>query len=374
MNAELRRALRELTDVPPPPDLAVKSIRLAQQRRRNRLVAGVAAVVVVAVAVGVPLILRPERVNKPLPIAPSASPTTAPPVVSTAPQVVAFVYAGVPPVPPTGVEPITPIDSTSYLMDRATGEFRVVPYGTAVPSPDGRRFFVADGKRGGVQSGVGGEVRWVDAYDSHTNAVEWSPDGRRLLISSAGKEEPGGFTVVDAETLAADPFVPMTDMQQLNARGLGFFWSPDGRSIGHTITAAGGEGYLDRDQTLAIRFYDLRGNTLRTIGLTGTAAVRTSADVSPDGSRAAAVLDVDKLVRIVDLTTGEVTAEFRAGGVAGWYDADHLVARDDDALVVVDLSGRVVRSVPEQRELLAAQELHLVRAAGLPSGSAGYAF
>ncbi|MEV4618244.1 hypothetical protein AB0J74_05930 [Asanoa sp. NPDC049573] len=373
MSTELRRALRELTDVPPPADLAAKSIRLAGRRRRNRVVA--AAVVVAVVAVGVPLLLRPDRVDEPSPISPSVSPTTAtPPAVPATPQVVVFAYAGVLPKRPTGNEPITPADSTSYLLDRATGEYRAFPYVTALPSPDGRRFFVADGERGGVKDGAGGAVRRVDAYDSHTNAVDWSPDGRRLLISSVGKEEPGGFTVVDAETLTAGPFVPMTDMHQLNARGLGFFWARDGRSIGHTITAAGGEGYLDRDKTLAIRFYDLKGKTLRTIGLTGTAAVRSTAAVSPDGSRAAAVLDVDKLVRIVDLTTGEVTAEFQAGGVAGWYDADHLVARDDDALVVVDLSGRVVRSIPAPSELLAGSEVHLVRARGLPAASAGHAF
>ncbi|GAA1887762.1 WD40 repeat domain-containing protein [Asanoa iriomotensis] len=372
MSAELRRALRELTDVPPPPHLAAKAIQLAERRRRRRIVAGAAAVVVVvAVAVAVPLALRPGGDSEPVPIGPTPSVTSPTPgALPETPQVVAAAYARATP----NSAGSGPDDRRSYVLDPAIGQYRELPYRVVVPSPDGKRFFVADTRRGGIMDGARGSVRWVSGYDTYVNGVEWSPDGRRVLISSLGKDEPGGFMVVDAATAKAGRLVPMADMQTLNSRGLGFFWMPDGRTIGHTLTSGAGESIPDR--TVGVRFYDLDGRTLRTLGLTGNAAVRTSADVSPDGRRAVAVLDWgdEHQARIVDLTTGEVTAEFDAKGVAGWYDDDHLVLRGNEALEVVDLTGRVVRSMPGSADLLDGATVHLVRADGLPAKSARYAF
>jgi hypothetical protein len=169
--------------------------------------------------------------------------------------------------------------------------------------------------------------------------------------------------------------VPVADMEKRNSRGLGFFWSGDGRSVGHTSTIADGEA--NPDKTLDIRFYDLSGRRLRTLGFTGVEAVRTTADVSPDGSRVVAVRAVGDRVRIVDLSTGEVTATFTASpvaAVAGWYDDEHLVLLGQGMLRVVDLRGRVVRTMPASEELLWSGTVHLVRAKGLPAASARYAF
>jgi hypothetical protein len=386
MSSELRRALRELTDVPPPPDLAGNAIRLAERRRRTRIAIGAVAAVVLAVAIAVPL--RPEGKSTPLPIAPTPSisapipvePTELPdfpepPAGAGAPQVAVFAYAGVLPQPSTDNEPITPGDAVSYVLDRSTGAYRKIPYRIAVPSPDGKRFFVGDEQGGGIIDGARGSLRRVDAYYGNTVGVDWSPDGRRILLSNIGVSQPGGFTVVDATTLAAGPYVPVADMEKRNSRGLGFFWSGDGRSVGHTSTIADGEA--NPDKTLDIRFYDLRGRRLRTLGFTGVEAVRTTAHVSPDGSRAVAVPALGDRVRIVDLSTGEVTASFTASpvaAVAGWYDDKHLVLLGPGTLRVVDLRGRVVRTIPASDELLWSGTVHLIRAKGLPAESARYAF
>ncbi|GIF64954.1 hypothetical protein Ais01nite_29890 [Asanoa ishikariensis] len=382
MSAELRRTLRELTDVPPPADLATNSIRLAGRRRRNRIVAGAAALLV-AVVVAVPLALRPDGRGEPVPIGPTPSITSPAPELETpeptpAPdvplppgegkrRVVAFAYAGALPTTSTDNEPITPDDAVSYVLDRTTGEYRKIDYRVVAPAPDGKRFFVADGGRGGFMAGAGGPVQWVDHQGGFIKQVDWSPDGRRVLLN-----HDGGFTVVDATTRAAGSFVPMADASTGNARGLGFFWV-DGRTLGHTVSVANGEANPDR--TVAIRFYDLRGKKLRTLGFPGTTAVRTSADVSPDGRRAAAIGPWDeRRIEIVDLATGEVEARLSGDDVAGWYDDDHLVLKDDSGLQVVDLTGRVVRSLPGSDEVLHGSTVHLVPAAGLPAKSARYAF
>ncbi|GIF70713.1 hypothetical protein [Asanoa siamensis] len=370
MTRELRRALRELTDVSPPPDLAARSIRLAERRRRNRIALGAVAAVVVAVSVAVPLALRPDRHSTPVPIAPTPSIS---PDDSASPQpasrVVVSAYARATPGSAGGWPP----NGGSYVLDRATGQYRKMSYEVAVPAPDGKRFFVADAERGGIMDGAGGPVHWVASYGSQSRGVEWSPDGRQVLISSIGKDVPGGFTVVDATTFDEGPFVTVPDVQSLNARGLGFFWSRDGRTVGRTLSSSGAES--DPDRTVGIRFYDLSGRTLRTVAFEGTAIVRTTADVSPDGRRAVAVDESpNRRVRIVDLRSGAVTREFAASGVAGWYDDDHLVVRDRDALAVVDLTGQVVRTVPGSSDLLSGAVVHLVPAAGLPAASARYAF
>ncbi len=60
--------------------------------------------------------------------------------------------------------------------------------------------------------------------------------------------------------------------------------------------------------------------------------------------------------------------------MVGWYDLEHLVVRGDRALDVVDLTGRVVRSLPGSWDLLRCDRVHLIDAAGLPAASARYAF
>ncbi|MDG4822591.1 hypothetical protein O7635_12085 [Asanoa sp. WMMD1127] len=370
MTRELRRALRELTDVPPPPDLAARSIRLAERRRRTRIALGAVAAAVVAVSVAVPLVLRPDRHSAPVPIAPTPSVSSdGTAALPETPQVVAFAYARATPISSGGWPP----PGDSYVLDRSTGQYRTIPYEVVVPSPDGKRFFVADAERGGIMEGARGSVHWVEAYDRGARGVEWSPDGREVLITSLGKDEPGGFTVVDSKTFDESRFVPMVDIQSLNARGLGFFWSRDGRSIGHTLTTS--DTGSDPDRALGIRFYDLSGRTLRTVELDGTAAVRTTADVSPDGRRAVAVDDWgNRHVRIVDLESGAVIGEFAGSGVVGWYDDEHLVLRNNDELQVVDFTGQVVRRVPGSANLLTGAVVHLVPADGLPAASARYAF
>ncbi|GIF53086.1 hypothetical protein DFJ67_2764 [Asanoa ferruginea] len=390
MSTELRRALWELTDVPPPPDLAGNAIRLAERRRRRRIAVGAAAVVVLAVAIAVPL--RPEGKSVPVPIAPTpsisspvepteapAEPTEAPvevpepPAGAGPPKVAAFAYAGVLPQTSTNGEPITSDQAFSYVLDRYTGAYVKIPYRVAVPSPDGKRFFVGNGGLGGIIDGARGSLRQVDAYSGYTVGVDWSPDGRRILLSNAGVNGPGGFTVVDATTLEAGPFVRVPDLDERNARGLGFFWAADGRSVGLTLTVS--EGEASTGKTVGIRFYDLRGKKLRTLGFTGTEAVRTSADVSPDGKRAvAAPAWGDDGIRIVDLRTGEVTAEFPGKEVVGWYDDAHLVLRDPVMLRLFDLRGREVRRIRGPEDLLSGAAVHLVRAKGLPAASARYAF
>ncbi len=374
----VREALDQLTDAPPPPDLAQAAIRRAGRQRTARLVAaGVAAVAAAVVAV-------------PLAIGGLASPGDNPPPARMGPGTAAkpFVvtaYSGVNNPGDPG-----PADDYSLLLDPDTGEYDKVPYNEVVPSPDGSQVLVHEGdnslahpSRRGVLNRESGEVRWLPGNAGYTSGASWSPDGRQILITNRPKDNNGaGFLLVDAATLAAEQ-VEVPDVSTQNTNGLAFVWAPDGTEVALTHSVNVSESEPGR--VTGIGFYDLAGKPTRTLPVNG-GSLNEGSGFSPDGSRIA--LDnrfVNDQIQIVDATTGAVQHEFSvptADAVVGWYDDVHLILKDygdrnlteRPNLKVVDLTGKVTQTVPFAEGSDTAQRVFVGSSADLGTAAEKLAF
>jgi hypothetical protein len=147
------------------------------------------------------------------------------------------------------------------------------------------------------------------------------------------------------------------------------------------VESAGDESEPDR--VLGIRFYDLDGKPVRTLGL-DDGALLNAAGFSPDGSAMALGRRNGGDVTVVDSTDGTVRARVPLAEpgpvVVGWYDDSHLVLRsyaDVDEwrqLIVVDLAGRRMRTVPLDGTWADAGRVTLGPAEGLSPAAAGLAF
>ncbi|GGM51172.1 hypothetical protein GCM10011608_40080 [Micromonospora sonchi] len=374
----VREALDQLTDVPPPADLAQAAIRTAGRRRTARLavtgVAGVAAALVaVPVAIGV-----------------LASPggNLSPAVTGQAPVVKPFVvtaYSGV-----DNPGDMGPADDYSLLLDPSTGEYDKVPYNEVVPSPDGSQVVVHVGdnspaypSRRGVLDRESGQVRWLPGNAGYTSGASWSPDGRQVLITNRPKHGGGdGFLLVDAATLDVRQ-VEVPDVSTQNTNGLAFVWTPDGTGVALTHSVSDSESEPGR--VTGIGFYDLSGKPTRTLRVTG-GSLHDGGGFSPDGSRIA--LDnplVDDRIQIVDVVTGTIEQDFSvptAGTVVGWYDNEHLIVKDygdrdlteRPSLKVVDLTGEVIQTVQLADGSDTAQRVYVGSSADLSSAAEKLAF
>jgi hypothetical protein len=350
LSEKIRRTLVELTDVPPPPDLAAKAIRRARRRRRRTVTVAACAAAVVGAAVAVPLALSP---------APDPPTVTVPPLGD--PRRAVGAYSGI------AEQTAGSVQAThSYVLDHATGEYRRIPYDLALPSPDGRRFFVARGDgsganpiRGGIMDGAGAAVRWVEAYDGGAVRAAWSPDGTTILLTRYPKGGQPELVFVDTATLEAKTR-PLPAAAQPNSMGLGLIFTADGKGVGLTRSHSVAEDQPERID--GFQLWDLSLRPVRTVPIEA-GAIRTAADLSPDGRRA--VLHPpfgasDQPIRVADLGDGRVVAEVPVREVVGWYDDEHLVVRDRAELRVVDLTGAVVRTFDGLPAGAEASQIHLV--------------
>jgi hypothetical protein len=376
LETAVRDALDELADAAPPPHLAQGAIRRANRQRVARFaVAGVAAVT--AAFVAVPLALGgPAGTDRaPTPDVAGQLPVTKPFVVTA--------YGGV-----DGAADLGPADDYSLLLDPATGSYEKIPYNQAVPSPDGGQVLVHQGdnsrahpSRRGLLDRESGKVRWLPGDAGYTSGATWSPDGRQILITNQPKVGPGaGFLIVDVATLTARE-VEVPDVRTRNAGGATFVWTPDGKGVALTHSVNRSES--EPAQATAIGFYDLAGKSTRTVPVTG-GTVGVNGAFSADGSRIALHEPSSGKIRIVDAATGAVRQEFSVptATVLGWYDSEHLIVRThgDRAsagqpfLNVVDLTGKVKRTVPFPEGAATAQQVHVGSSANLPAGAEKLAF
>jgi len=366
----LRRALRDIADAPPPVGLATAARRIAGRQRAARMtLASVATAAVALVTVPAAMTMIGDR----------HMPGGAPPR-----SLVVTAYSGALRGTDAG-----PADDRSLLLDPETGRYEEVPYTEVVPSPDGRQVLVRQGDnsrqhplRAGVMDRATGQVRWIDTYAGALGRDgEWSPDGRRILLTERPKQGPWGFVIVDASTLEATfveaPLAPETD-----TLGLGFVWTPDGEHVALTLARNVG-GELGTDAVTGIQFFDLSGRPVRTIEATG--ALSASTDFSPDGTRIA-LSDPHggEEVQIVTATTGQVVERVllpTPGVIVGWYDDDHLMVRvfsdrdsRADTLQVVGLDGSVLRTVRLLDKGIDAKWVYVGSSDGLSPAAARHAF
>lgn len=365
----LRGALRDIADVPPPVGLATAARRMAARQRTARMtLAGVAAAAVALVTVPTAMTMIGDG-HMP-------GGATPGPFVVTA-------YSGASRGTDAG-----PADDRSLLLDPKTGRYEEVPYTEVVPSPDGRQVLVRQGDnspqhplRAGVMDRATGQVRWIDTYAGALGRDgEWSPDGRRILLTERPKQGPWGFVIVDASTLETT-FVEVPLAPETNTLGLGFVWTPDGEHVALTLGRnVGGES--GSDIVTGIRFFDLSGKPVRLIET--TAALSASTDFSPDGTRIAlSERYPSQGVQIVAATTGQVVQRVSlpaAGRVLGWYDDDHLMVgvfgdRGHEAtLQIVGLDGSVMRTVRLSDKGIDAKWVYVTSSDGLSPGAARHSF
>jgi hypothetical protein len=373
----LREALEDLVAEPPPSGLAKAAIGRARRQRATRVALAAAAVALVT-GVTVPLAIAAVGGS-----APDRFPWQEPAGPPAEKRLVVTAYAGI-------TRPTNPsaADDVSALLDRENGRYEEIPYPDAIPSPDGTRAVVAEGDnsvdhpvRAGILDLATGQVRWIRGYGGYDDHLTWSPDGRQVLYSRRPKDGAQGFVRVDADTLR-ETFRPVPDDEVPNALGLGFVWAPDGRQVVHTLSVSVGDE-SEPDRVLGIRFYDLDGKPVRTLGL-DDGVLLDGAGFSPDGSAMALGRRKGGDIAVVDSTDGTVRARVSMAKpgtvVVGWYDDSHLVLRsyaDVDEwrqLVVVDLAGRRVRTVPLDGTWADAGRITLGPAEGLSPAAAGLAF
>jgi hypothetical protein len=242
-----------------------------------------------------------------------------------------------------------------YLLDPDTGRYGSTPWGWVDVAPGGRTAAVLEktlpARRIGLVDTAGGTVRrWIDLGRAAAGGVAWSPDGKRLLVTTYDfdpglLDDPGdvpdesqsrtGFAVVDVasgqatfHSLPGGPSV-RSDLS----------WSRDGS----LIWADTGERRQPR------KYYDLTGRTRP--GPAQESMSDQSAGLSPDGRFLAMGGRSGSAAFVENVASGETTL-LESGGEhiivrsLAWADDTHLVAWMQEAgataryrLVLVGVEG-----------------------------------
>ncbi|MFC7385818.1 protein kinase domain-containing protein [Sphaerisporangium rhizosphaerae] len=183
-------------------------------------------------------------------------------------------------------------------------------------------------------------VRLTDKRLQNYNP-QWSSDSRRLLLTtydnSSGVRKPVGFAVVDVATTAVTP----ATLDAEGADGAPVMWAPGER----TVALRYGRG-----PSAGLRFYDLRGRTVRTIPDVGEAYATENA-ISPAGkSFVTTCPDVYGSMCVWDTATGRRRSSFSVGKsflTIGWFNDAYVMYQDTSKnpqqIIVADLKGRTAR-------------------------------
>ncbi|MEV5412755.1 protein kinase [Thermopolyspora sp. NPDC052614] len=332
--------------------------RSALRNPRVAVAGAVAVSVAVTLAVLAPGLLSADRDTGPSSGRPTppASPTAPPPspVATRLPStdVTAFDRPG-DPVRLAAYAALRPDPQIAYARPPGSSAFtRIGVRQEPAVSPDGA--WVALDDRSAVDGSADGQVTFIDTRTGTRFTVKttekpvitanprWSPDGRRLLLTShtvrGNTRTPRGFVIVEVATRTATRVdVPGDErMDEFDA----YSWGPDSATLAHR-TASG------------VRLQDLTGRVTRTYDATGTPAALVSS-FSPSGDRFLTNCpDRDQTACVWRTSDGRAEGTFRTPGmlVWQWYDEDHLVVVDQNTapnrLSVIDRDGREVRRLAE---------------------------
>lgn len=257
--------------------------------------------------------------------------------------------------PATGPDP-------SIVLDRSAGRYREIPLpAAAYPAPTGAMLAISDDDRpfeiGLLEAGTDAQVRWVHT-GQHILTPQWSPDGRRLLLTVADKESAETrLTIVDADSGTVASWPVDTDRAFYCTDYCEFTWSPDGREVALSQTdPVGQRSESIRHPRRGIQFFSARdGSATRFVPVRGDVAGPWS--WSPDGSQV--VVQGQQSAQLVDVATGEVRSELPTSRVY-WTSGDRLLYMDSAAGMVVAIGPD---STPHTRyrlpDRLAGRELFL---------------
>jgi hypothetical protein len=334
----LRADLRSVTlpaDLVPPPDLADTALARVRRRRVRTVVVGL-AVAGVLLATGIRLRPGPGGTG----FDPVAPPTTAAPTT-------AALVTGEPTFPRPGGGPVSiysyldPMTEHTYVLNVETGQYDEYPY-PVVLSPDLSRAAIVREERIGIvdRSALGDPAPTVDWTTLPPgNGLCWSPDGKKVLITSVDKSSGTvGFTAH-----AYDLATKRTTQTR----------------IGDSATVAGTAGWAadSTDYLVSPVTPDNTGFTfhgLRRVGPDGQ-PVRTLADVagglvhgadsySPD--RRYVIVDPTPMMtdnprpaQVVDVASGAVVRSLPDKAVpVGWYGPDTVAYRVGGHLIRYELT------------------------------------
>ncbi|GII79885.1 hypothetical protein Sru01_48670 [Sphaerisporangium rufum] len=335
------------------------------KRRGPRLAAAAAALALVSAGAAYALVRAGQDDPHPPPVRtaaprPIAERTGAPPPATadlTLPGTKAVVHENpADPVRLTYFQDLANLGSTPQVRDPRTGRFRAAgQFNETLLAPDGWTARLPLLKESTPEpydtvrltDPATGRVFLVRLADKPLQDFNpyWSPDGRRLLLTTfrldGDRRQAVGFAVVDRASATAK-VVPVAG---LTAGAAPFMWVPGTETIARRHVESGRDG---------MRFYDLTGRVLRFLPGLGTTYDQEGA-FAPAGRRFVTTCPEAKYHACVwDTATGRRLASFSlpvTTKVIGWYNDAHLIVRDTRRdglrLSITDLAGRTVRALAE---------------------------
>ncbi|WP_214326661.1 serine/threonine-protein kinase [Nonomuraea sediminis] len=167
----------------------------------------------------------------------------------------------------------------------------------------------------------------------------WSPDGKLGLVTlykaTTSSSVEYGYGIIDIEAGTGQIF----EVKEKGAGEWRFFWDADGQSVGTWVSGK-------------MKFFDLKGNPVRSLTDVGSPVWVEGDDVSPTGSRFLAHCTAGGESICVRPTSGDgtpVVVPFKSERLIGWWDDDHLAAwrakGTGTEAVVIDLKGQVVKEL-----------------------------
>jgi hypothetical protein len=351
-DTRLRTALRQLGEVPPPPDLAGSALDRARRDRRRTVTGLVVAVTLLAAgAVTVPALV----LHRPAPSVSGAA-TPGPAAGPAALVVTAYTSSTT-----SGVY-YNPGRSTPMVYSRAHGGYSTLRSRVVAPSPDGRLLAVTDarpGPNGPIPGRIGilaadraddpAAVRWVPGTGTSDTFgwLGWTSDSTRLLYYDAARPQLPHmqYQLLDVRTLQARTITLTTGKSEL-ATALPVV--PPGRAFALNVLSE-----PHAHATMVVRYFDDRGARTGEVALAGAGRFALGVDqpFSPDGrliglsgnGRLDGRSDNGTSSDIVDARSGRIVRGNVRGHFVRWYGDDRFVVATDQTVRVVELAtGRVL--------------------------------
>ena len=349
----LRVAVHDLADgVRPAPDLADRALGRGRRLRRRRRATTAAVAVLAVVAVALPFVLLRPR--------PAARPATPGPTVTATPPAPLRPVPG----PDWWTKPLVlPGDwvviagtldggpGRGFVLDRIRGRYLTADgYDGVFPAPVGPLSAVTDEDRRravGLVDLAHGTTRWYEVGRA-LSAPAWSPDGRRLLLTTHQLDH-FGFVVLGTDGTART--FRVDQKRYFCTDRCDFTWTRDGTEVALPQTGWSGHDESVRDPRRGVQLFSAAdGRPTRFVPVPGDPAGPWA--WSPDGKLVVVQGQQDAL--LVETDSGRVVNTLPTADVA-WVSADRLLYRRPYGtrdIVLADPGGRELVRQPLPKELV----------------------